>query len=109
MSTPPLSPWRRTIRTVFQALVGLAVMVPLLVAQTGLDPDQLPWLAGVLAVAAVITRIMALPQVEVFLQQFVPWLAARAKTDQRGSVNLLTLLAVIVVVVIVLFLVGVLR
>jgi hypothetical protein len=75
----PLSPWRRTIRTVFQALIGLAVMAPLLVAQTGLDPAQLPWLAGVLAIAAAITRIMAIPQVEVWLQRFLPWLAARSK------------------------------
>lgn len=82
MTTPaPISPWRRTIRTVFQALVGLAVMAPLLVAQTGLDPDQLPWLAGVLAVAAAITRIMAIPQVEAWLQQFLPWLASRSKRD----------------------------
>lgn len=83
MTTTPLTPWRRTVRTIFQALVGLAVMLPVLVSQTGLDPAQIPWLAGVLAIAALITRLMALPVVEAFLQRFLPWLAAR---DQRGAI-----------------------
>ena len=72
-------PWRATLRTVFQALVALAVMAPVLVEATGLQADQWPWLAGVLAVAAAITRIMALPQVEDFLARFIPFLAAQPK------------------------------
>lgn len=75
-TTPQLRPWQRTLRTVFQALIALAVMVPLLVSQAGLDSDRWPWLAGVLAVAAIITRIMATPAVEAFLQRFLPWLSA---------------------------------
>jgi hypothetical protein len=69
-------PWRATTRTVFQALVALAIMAPVLVQATGLDPTSLPWLAGVLAVCAAITRVMALPQVEAFLRRFLPFLSA---------------------------------
>jgi hypothetical protein len=79
MTTPALSPWRRTLRTTFQAVVALAVMLPVLIAQTGLKTDQAPWLAGVLVVCAVVTRIMANPQVEVFLQRFLPWLSAHKR------------------------------
>lgn len=68
-------PWRATLRTVLQALVSVCAMLPLLVGASGLD-EQVPAVAGVLAVAAAVTRIMALPAVEAFLQQFLPWLAA---------------------------------
>lgn len=72
-------PWRSVTRTVFQALVALAVMAPILVQATGLDPSSLPWLAGVLAVCAAVTRVMALPQVEAFLRRFLPFLSAAPK------------------------------
>lgn len=72
-------PWRTTVRSVFQALVALAVMAPVLVQAAGLDPAGIPWLAGVLAVAAAVTRVMALPQVEVFLRRFIPFLSATPK------------------------------
>jgi hypothetical protein len=73
--TTPAHPWKRTVRTALQVTLALAVMLPLLVQTVGLDP-QLPWLAGVLAVAAAFARVMALPQVEAFLRRFAPWLAA---------------------------------
>lgn len=56
-------PTRRTIRTVFQLVVGLAAGLPLLVHTAGL-PDTLPGLGTALTVAAGVTRVMALPQVE---------------------------------------------
>lgn len=101
---PPLTPWRRTLRTVFQALLGLAVMLPILIAQTGLNVDQVPWLAGVLVVCAAITRLMAIPAVETFLQQFLPWLSARGR-GQHGAIDLAMalLIAILVVVVLLLF------
>lgn len=73
-------PRRTVIRTVFQALVALCAMAPVLVATTGLSPEQLPWLAGVLAIAGIVTRVMALPQVEIFLRKFLPWLAAAPRS-----------------------------
>lgn len=69
-------PWRSTARTLFQALVALAVLFPILVENTGLDAEDAPWLAIPLAVAATLTRLMALPQVEDFLARFLPFLAA---------------------------------
>lgn len=55
---------RRTIRTALAVLVALAAAAPVLVSEAGLDADQWPWLASVLAVAAVITRLMASPVVD---------------------------------------------
>jgi hypothetical protein len=71
-------PWRATLRTAFAAFVALAAMAPVLVDAAGLDPARLPWLAGVLAVCAAVTRVLALPGVEAWLRRFVPWLAADA-------------------------------
>lgn len=78
MSTPTQvqRPWRATVRTAFQFLLAAAVLLPFVVEATGLEPEVYPWLAGLLAVAASITRVMALPQVEDFLRRFAPWLAA---------------------------------
>lgn len=74
-------PWRATLRTAFQLLVGLAAMLPLLVDAAGLE-ETTPVLAGVLAVSAAVTRIMALPAVEAFLAQFLPFLAAAPRPEQ---------------------------
>lgn len=82
-TTPPLAPWQRTLRTVFQALIGLAVMLPVLVSQAGLDGSKWPWLVTVLAVAAFVTRIMAIPAVEVFLATYLPWLSATAGASSK--------------------------
>ena len=78
MSTPTQvqRPWRATLRTVFAGLIGLAAILPLIVETVGLDPQLYPWLGGILAVSAAVTRVLALPQVEEFLSRFLPWLAA---------------------------------
>jgi len=68
-------PWRSTVRTVFQLVVGLAPMVPVIVQASGVEQAS-AGVAGALAISGGITRVMALPQVEAFLQRFVPWLAA---------------------------------
>lgn len=54
---------RRLARTAFQTTIGLAAGLPLLVHTAGL-PDTLPGLGTTLVVAAAVTRVMALPQVE---------------------------------------------
>lgn len=71
-------PWRATLRTVFAVLVAVAAMLPLLVETSGLD-ETLPPVAGALAIAGAVTRVLALPQVEDFLERFAPWLAAKPK------------------------------
>lgn len=73
-------PWRATARTVFQALVSLAVLAPLIASAveeaTGYDLDGVPFVVAVLALSAVVTRVMALPQVETWLETYLPFLAA---------------------------------
>ena len=68
-------PWRTTIRSGFQFVVGLAPMVPLIVHASGI-PEGTVGVGGAIAISAGVTRVMALPQVDLFLQRFVPWLAA---------------------------------
>lgn len=72
-------PWRSTARTVFQALVGLAVILPLMVEAADLDPATIPWLGGALAIAAGVARVMAVPAVELWLRSYFPWLAAQPR------------------------------
>ena len=79
MATPTQvkRPWRATVRTVFQFILALATLLPFLVTGVYSGSDAAPAVVGqVLAVAAAVTRVMALPQVEAFLQRFFPWLAA---------------------------------
>lgn len=67
--------WRATVRTVFQVVLALAAIIPLIVPAIGLSSA-----AGVgaivLAVAAAITRLMAEPKVNDFIEKFAPWLRA---------------------------------
>lgn len=82
-------PWRTVIRTIVQvgipAFLAFALLLPEII-QAILDQfgEQLPpglrlWLLGVAAlvtaVAAVITRIMALPRAIDFAHRYLPWLA----------------------------------
>ncbi|MFJ5046749.1 hypothetical protein [Streptomyces sp. NPDC088719] len=54
---------RRTARTVLQTALALAVLLPALVDTSGV-PATLPRVAGALAVAGAVTRVMALPGVQ---------------------------------------------
>jgi hypothetical protein len=70
---------KRTLRTVLQTAVGLCVLLPTLVDTAGI-PRTLPWAAGALAVAAVVTRVMAVPGVQALLPA---WL----RTDAPAAVD----------------------
>lgn len=72
-------PYRGATRTVFQMVVSLAAMWGVVVQAAGLPGWS--WVAISLAVAAGITRVMALPDVEVFLRKFLPFLSAAPKPD----------------------------
>ncbi|MEU8519786.1 hypothetical protein [Streptomyces sp. NPDC048577] len=75
---------QRTARTVLQSAVGIAVVLPAVVDASGI-PASLPWVAGALAVAGALTRIMALPGVQELLP---PWLGGTPEdagdADDRG-------------------------
>ncbi|MFJ4013919.1 hypothetical protein [Streptomyces sp. NPDC090026] len=64
-----LSPAKRTIRTVLQTTVALAVALPMIVAASGI-PASLPWVAVAVGVAGALARVMALPPVERILDRF---------------------------------------
>lgn len=74
-------PWRATVRTLFQATIAAAAASPIVYqAATTESPELATGAAGTfLAVAAAVTRVMALPVVEQFIRRFVPFLAAAPK------------------------------
>ncbi|MFI1182622.1 hypothetical protein ACH4UT_24125 [Streptomyces sp. NPDC020799] len=57
---------RRTVRTIVQTAVALAVLLPAIVDASGI-PATLPWVAGALAVAGGLARTMALPGVQALM------------------------------------------
>ena len=73
-------PWRATVRSVFQALLAFAGLAPLIAVAvqeaTGYDLSGVPFVVTALLVCAAITRVMALPGVEAFLQHYLSFLAA---------------------------------
>jgi len=80
MASQTRHPWRATARTVIAATLGLASLLPVIAAVGHLD--TLPGAGWVLAVAAGVTRVLAIPAVEQWLRQYLPWLAAEpAKTQ----------------------------
>lgn len=73
-TTQEQHPWRATIRTAFQLLVSLAAILPLVADDLGATA---PWAVAVVGVAAAVTRVMAIPAVQVFLEAHFPWLSAQ--------------------------------
>lgn len=63
-------PTKRTVRTVLQTAVGTAVALPGIVDASGI-PATLPWVAGALAVAGGLARVMALPSVQELLPSWL--------------------------------------
>ncbi|MFI8531049.1 hypothetical protein ACIGMX_12450 [Streptomyces aquilus] len=61
---------KRTVRTVLQTAVGTAVALPGIVDASGI-PASLPWVAGALAVAGGLARVMALPTVQALLPSWL--------------------------------------
>jgi hypothetical protein len=84
-------PWQATIRTTFQALVALATLLPLVVANVYDSPDAYPAVvAQVLVVAGIVARLMAHPGVEAFLREFFPFLAAAPPPRPRDEPGVTT-------------------
>src|SRR4051794_29221411 len=66
-------PWRATARTIVAAGVGALTLIPVIATTARLD--TIPAIAQVVAVAGIVTRILAVPAVDNWLHEFVPWLA----------------------------------
>ena len=74
----------RAYLTVFG--IGLAGLMGWVDLPPALHATESYWVlgtCGVLAIAGAITRVLALPGVEQFLQRFLPWLAASARGDEE--------------------------
>ncbi|OEJ25561.1 hypothetical protein AR457_14880 [Streptomyces agglomeratus] len=54
---------QRTVRTVLQTAIAIAVVLPALVESSGLA-RSLPWAAGAVAAAGTLSRLMALDSVQ---------------------------------------------
>ncbi|MGI5444156.1 hypothetical protein ACQEVM_38605 [Streptomyces sp. CA-243310] len=59
---------KRSIRTALQTAVAFALALPAIVAAAGI-PDALPYVAGALAIAGGLARVMQLPAVEALLDR----------------------------------------
>ncbi|MGR4881296.1 hypothetical protein ACIPUC_18080 [Streptomyces sp. LARHCF249] len=70
---------RRTLRTLVQTTLALAVLLPAIVDASGI-PATLPWVAAALAVAGGTARVMALPGVQVLLPS---WLRTAPTLDDE--------------------------
>lgn len=88
----PAHPWRRVLRTILANLGAFAVTLPIIINAMGIDPNEYPqiWaiMAGIIAVSAAVTRILAIPAVEVWLQKTIKFLAANdVAVDQVAAVK----------------------
>ncbi|MGW0822505.1 hypothetical protein [Streptomyces sp. NPDC002845] len=72
---------RRTVRTVVQTLLGLAAALPLIVEAAGI-PRTFAGVGVTLAVAAGLTRVMALDAVQKLLPR---WLRTTGTAEQSLS------------------------
>lgn len=71
--TQTVHPWRATARTVFAAFIGALLLLPIVVAELGVA--GVPWVATALAVAGAITRVLAIPAVNAWVTEYLPFLA----------------------------------
>lgn len=74
-------PGRATFRTIFQGAIALAAILPLILTTAGIP--VVGWAAILVAVSGAITRVMALPSVEAFLEKYASVLAAKPKTTNN--------------------------
>ena len=84
-TTQARNPWaavRRTVLALAGFIIVMAPLAPEIVRQAGIA--GLPWVAGAVAVAAAITRVLAIPGVEAWLREHLPSLAA-APPRKDGS------------------------
>lgn len=70
-------PWRATVRTVLAGLVAAVPLLPFLVDYLGIG--TVPWVAGTLVVLGAFTRFLAIPAVNAWLSEYLPFLAATPK------------------------------
>lgn len=79
-------PWRATVRTTIAALIALLPALPE-IAQT-LHISTIPLVASILSITALVTRVLAIPEVDKWVDKYAPSLSADAGyTDNKGKHN----------------------
>lgn len=84
--TPPTQvayPWRTTLRTAVQALIGALPLIVEVLA--GLHLDTVPAVAQFMAVTAAAARFMAQPVVHDWIDRFAPWLLPAPPSNEEGK------------------------
>ncbi|WP_054812115.1 hypothetical protein [Nocardia arizonensis] len=71
-------PWRAVLRTALSVVIGTAAAMPMIVAASGL-PDTAAGVGTLLGVSAAVTRVLAVPAVNLALARWAPWLAAEPR------------------------------
>lgn len=67
-------PWRATFRTTLTALIAIIPLIPQIAEAAHID--EIPAVASVIAIAAGVSRVLALNGVESWLDKYIPILAA---------------------------------
>jgi hypothetical protein len=80
-ATQTRHPWRATVRTVFAFLGSLALVLPVVASQET-SVGRLPYMSALVAIAGVITRVLAIPAVDSFLKTYLPFLSAEPKSGE---------------------------
>ena len=79
-------PWRATSRTVIAAAIALLPALPEIAHETGID--TVPFVASIIAITAMITRVLAIPAVDAWLDNYMPAIAAeKRETADQGETN----------------------
>lgn len=78
-------PWRATFRSVLAAALAAIPVVVLVIEE--LDLETVPIFAGFLALAAAISRVLAMPATENFLNEYFPLMAAEVYRGRHRKIE----------------------
>lgn len=81
--TQTIHPWRSVLRSSVAFAIGFIPIGTALVIALGWD--SMPFFASFLAFGAAITRVMAMPVTETFLNRHMPWLSASAYAGRHRA------------------------
>lgn len=76
-------PWRAALRTAIAGAVGF-IPVGIAIARE-LELDAVPFFAGAVTLGITVSRVLSVPEVELFLREHAPWLAAQPANDKGGK------------------------
>lgn len=78
-STQVRYPWRASVRTAIAA--GAAALIAFPDIARVLSIENLPGVALIMGISLALTRVLALPSVDAWLNRYAPWVAATPPAD----------------------------